>query len=251
MKENKKWFTLVELIVVITILAILGTVAFISLQSYAGIARNALRLDWISKISTIVETKKQAWISMLAFANSGQEVPNAQIWWTWTILWWDYQAGTINASVLEIKSKNFIDPTSGELFRIWVTTKKWGQYEVATAIEDWWNARSKISGNYEKREIETLNWSGLLGEKTFTLSNTVNINKLLEWDTISWPGIAIGTKVVRLSSNWLTIFLDTFLTADTNSIELGSEEVDGLITWTDWAIPVTDNSSTIPYNIFN
>lgn len=41
MKKVQKGFTLVELIVVITILAILGTIAFISLQGYSQDAKNA------------------------------------------------------------------------------------------------------------------------------------------------------------------------------------------------------------------
>jgi len=61
MKYNSKWFTLVELIVVITILAILWTIAFISLGSYTTLARNAVRLDGISKVATVVENKTLGW----------------------------------------------------------------------------------------------------------------------------------------------------------------------------------------------
>ena len=43
MRNTRKAFTLVELIVVITILAILGTIAFISLQGYSADARNSKR----------------------------------------------------------------------------------------------------------------------------------------------------------------------------------------------------------------
>jgi len=43
MNYNKKGFTLVELIVVITILAVLGTIAFLSLQGYSKKSRNSVR----------------------------------------------------------------------------------------------------------------------------------------------------------------------------------------------------------------
>jgi prepilin-type N-terminal cleavage/methylation domain-containing protein len=45
-------FTLIELIVVITILAILGTIAFISLQGHSASARNSKRLSDVNSINT-------------------------------------------------------------------------------------------------------------------------------------------------------------------------------------------------------
>jgi len=55
MKKNKKAFTLVELIVVITILAILWTIAFISLQGYSKSARNSVRISDLSSIDKQLE----------------------------------------------------------------------------------------------------------------------------------------------------------------------------------------------------
>ena len=56
-KQNNhySWFTLVELIVVITILAILWTIAFISLEWYASQARDSKRLSDIQNIKTSLE----------------------------------------------------------------------------------------------------------------------------------------------------------------------------------------------------
>ena len=51
----KKGFTLVELIVVITILAILWTIAFISLQWYAANARDSRRISDIWNIKKSLE----------------------------------------------------------------------------------------------------------------------------------------------------------------------------------------------------
>ncbi|MDD2907072.1 MAG: type II secretion system protein [Candidatus Gracilibacteria bacterium] len=50
MQKNNKAFTLVELIVVITILAILGTIAFINLQGYGVGARDSKRLSDVVNI---------------------------------------------------------------------------------------------------------------------------------------------------------------------------------------------------------
>lgn len=55
MKKLQKGFTLVELIVVITILAILGTIAFISLQGYSQDAKNAKVSSDLSTLSSAIE----------------------------------------------------------------------------------------------------------------------------------------------------------------------------------------------------
>jgi len=57
MKKLQKGFTLVELIVVITILAILGTIAFISLQGYSQDAKNSKVNSDIRSLVSAIETK--------------------------------------------------------------------------------------------------------------------------------------------------------------------------------------------------
>lgn len=52
--QNRKYiagFTLVELIVVITILIILGTIAFVSLGGFSGSARDSSRVSDLTSIS--------------------------------------------------------------------------------------------------------------------------------------------------------------------------------------------------------
>ncbi|MDD2871929.1 MAG: prepilin-type N-terminal cleavage/methylation domain-containing protein, partial [Candidatus Gracilibacteria bacterium] len=53
--QYKYAFTLVELIVVITILAILGTIAFMALQGYSTSARDSTRLSDLSSMKTSLE----------------------------------------------------------------------------------------------------------------------------------------------------------------------------------------------------
>ena len=56
-KSTNNAFTLVELIVVITILAVLGTIAFISLQGYSADARNSKRTSDINNIQSAISIK--------------------------------------------------------------------------------------------------------------------------------------------------------------------------------------------------
>ena len=53
--KSKKWFTLVELIIVITILAILATIAFISFQGYTKNTRDANRLASLDSMNKWLE----------------------------------------------------------------------------------------------------------------------------------------------------------------------------------------------------
>ena len=59
---TKSWFTLVELIVVITILAILWTIAFISLQGYSRSARDVRRTTDIQNIKKSGIIVKSVWL---------------------------------------------------------------------------------------------------------------------------------------------------------------------------------------------
>ena len=55
---NKKAFTLVELIVIITILAILWTIAFLSFQWYTKSARDSVRISDLKNIEKALSLYK-------------------------------------------------------------------------------------------------------------------------------------------------------------------------------------------------
>lgn len=77
MKNIQKGFTLVELIVVITILAILGTIAFISLQGYSQDARDSKVVSDIRSLSSVVETSLTEGSSVHTFV--GTEIAGNQV----------------------------------------------------------------------------------------------------------------------------------------------------------------------------
>ncbi|MDD3145042.1 MAG: FISUMP domain-containing protein [Candidatus Gracilibacteria bacterium] len=107
---NKKLnaFTLVELIVVITILAILGTIAFINLQGYSTGARDSKRISDINNIQKkiSIEVTKGTPLSSLINTiktNSGLTIDNNN---------GISIQGTANFQNLKEEGKNFKDPVS-------------------------------------------------------------------------------------------------------------------------------------------
>jgi len=81
-------FTLVELIVVITILAILWTIAFISLQWYSKSSRDSVRISDVSNMKTSLELfHLNAWKYPLP--DDDQEVT-----FSWNTLWYQWEFWT-------------------------------------------------------------------------------------------------------------------------------------------------------------
>jgi len=251
MKNNQTGFTLVELIVVIAILAILWTIAFISIQSYAAISRNAVRIDGIWKIATALEVRKTSGGNVLSFIDSWQEVPSAQIGWGSANIWVDYKAWSINMSALQLRSRDFKDPSTDDVLRAWATAKKWGEYQVIATLEDNGSNLSKISGTYEKRNSVPINGIWTSWKKTFKISDARNINQLHRWDVVTGTWVPSGTRIKEISKNWLTITLDNTFTATSNAIRLWSEEVDGLVASIDGVSPVVNESTTVAYEVLD
>ncbi len=82
--QKTKAFTLVELIVVITILAILWTIAFISISWYSAQSRDSVRISDVSNMKTSLE---------LFHLNAGKyPLPdnNQIVSYSWDILWYQW-----------------------------------------------------------------------------------------------------------------------------------------------------------------
>lgn len=135
MKLFRKWFTLVELIVVITILAILGTIAFISLQWYAKDARDSVRIQDVANIKKSLELfVTETWL---------YPVPSnaTDITYSWWVAW---QQWTVWDSVQENLSqlnKKPVDPILETEYSYSRTNSK-TEYEISWVLEWWWGLSS-------------------------------------------------------------------------------------------------------------
>ena len=123
--RNTKAFTLVELIVVITILAILWTIAFISLQWYSTNARDSTRISDISSLKTSLELfQLDAWKYPIPSNWVDITYSWATVWNQWTF--WE----TVYANVDRL-DKIPLDPSTDKQYTYSVTANRF-EYQL------WW-----------------------------------------------------------------------------------------------------------------
>jgi len=179
MRNTKKSaFTLVELIVVITILAILGTIAFISLQGYSQDAKNAKVAQDLATLSSAVEVGLTDWsltgLSTLvttpdlsAVANNGV---NTASWITVydrnnvatksTILSLGatkYKVGSVDFAALRQNGDDFKDPEGKNYIAAIAYSGSTSYYQLAgQKKENSWDYTLLIKGNYVAQIGDTL-----------------------------------------------------------------------------------------------
>jgi len=140
MKENtvsahitikRKAFTLIELIVVVTILAILWTISFISVTWYFASARNSVRLTDISSIEKTFSLYQIKW-SRYPPPTNGQGVT-----YSWSQIWvqgffWEDTRRFIGTSVGRFDIPQ--DPTTWEEYT-YSLLNTWREYQLASIFE--------------------------------------------------------------------------------------------------------------------
>lgn len=200
MKKSYKAFTLIELIVVITILSILWTIAFLSIRWYAQNSRDSVRIYDINNIKTSLELfKTKSWIY--------PEPSNPwDIFFSWSIAWsqWTFWESTFK-NVWKLQKKP-LDPLTLTEYTYSVTTKK-NEYEIWTIIEwnislnnllqksfaDWqylW--KSMIFWNYNWSVLSVSSWSTLY---------VLAVPTIINWD-MSLIDVEQILSQKKLAFNW-------------------------------------------------
>lgn len=173
-----KGFTLVELIVVITILAILATIGFLSLQGYTQDAKETKTVANLRTVaSSLVNESAIAgkgigdYISVDAsaamstgYVNSGTAVDFADVN--------EYKAGKVNAAALKIDGSKFFDKDSANVeqaFRAAVVTfaeqvngrdRYRSMFQVAGTLKTATGNSALVEGSYA--EVATSDMDGLI-----------------------------------------------------------------------------------------
>lgn len=243
MRNTKKAFTLVELIVVITILAILWTIAFISLSGYSADARNGKRTQDLNSLNSAISTKTTEWVSLLALVNgTGSALTNASIAWTSAVAWTDYKAWDVNYATLWIKSEDFSDP-DWVAYVMWATSRVNGKFELSASMENGsWEKTAKVQWNYIPRTVSAVGVT-LSSWNKMAITDENDINKFQKWDTLSW-----SVTVLSISSDLQTLTLSDDTLSGSTNLYLGAAESVSLI-WAkdDLTTVVTDWWADLAY----
>lgn len=234
MRNTKQAFTLVELIVVITILAILGTIAFISLQGYSADARNSKRTSDLGNFQSAMSLKQVEWVPLLSFINTQAAntiTTSASVNLagnTSALASTVYTAGTPNYTVLNVVAKDFKDPKSDKEYKIGATTLAGGVFQAAATLEVDWASKSVVAWTYAPRANTAFSGTADSTSNTFTLSDA-NANRFKVNDKVSLTGgTATGATVTKVSRDGVTLTLSAVNTWN-NSIALSLSEMGGLI----------------------
>jgi len=185
----KTWFTLVELIVVISILAILWTIAFLSFSWYSSSSRDSVRISDIANISKWLELYKvNSWKYPLP------ESP-ATITLSWNIISLQWYLWDNQSSIIKI-SKTPVDPLDQTKY-IYSTDSNQISYKLLYYLEK----QTALNSSFPLPLGEGL------GVRVYAIDYTTRIPRV----TSKWPAI-----LVDYTTN-IPVSINTELNNNTNS----------------------------------
>lgn len=183
---NRKAFTVVEIIISLSLLMILWTISFINLSDNTN---DALKVKMLSDIQWL---NSEMWISiskwndiskLIINSNSNNLVNSGSFieWWKYKL--WDlkYKAWQFNFKILNLKKDNYvyIDRWIKKEYILWyIRTSKKIYFEFAWEIlNKWWKNEALISWNYFKFLPSDSHW--LISEKNFDIW-------IINWEVLKW-----------------------------------------------------------------
>ena len=177
---QNKAFTLVELIVVITILAILWTIAFISFQWYSWNARDWVRL-WDLKN---VEIGLELFIVEKWFYPTPDNAVN--ITYSWAIAWNQWTLWDTVTKKLQKISKKPTDPLTGNEYSYSVTWL-WNEYQIWAIAEGGSLISYKLKAESRKLQAERENSEQWINNNELVIANDSEAIHSLESPHLASP----------------------------------------------------------------
>ena len=213
MNKQKKAFTLVELIVVITILAILWTIAFISLQWYSKDTRNSVRL------SDLLNIDKTLWIKLVTAWKV--PVPDNKIDITASGTIFIYQWNAWERVLDSLWVSNWWKDPKDETYYTYATNTSLNKYQLIWFME--WDAIAFTSPHpspLRGEGVVSIIWN------TYAVTDLTDRSIITKWDEL-WILLDIITNVPLV--NWIDV-------ANTATSYKAVFEEDILIEGTGWVL---------------
>ncbi len=221
---KKSWFTLVELIVVITILAILGTIAFITFQWYTKNSRDSVRMTDLSNITKTMELYvSEKWSYPIPSNWVNINYSWATIWTQWIIwdsvitnlwtlnkkpldpLFWNEYTYSLNytktefqlASLLEwetVTKNNIINKTYANI-EYPIAHIKWNYNWKIAFTSTWWIDYGFAIPSIISNDISSLNIFDIVLNNHIIYNNEV-------WVPVSYSGLTDLKNDFKYLSSW-------------------------------------------------
>ena len=243
---KKKAFTLVELIVVITILAILWTIAFISLSWYSKEARDSKRITDTSGLLSKINIEEVRWNTLDKLITNTRTATGQILWKTGSTFQTFWKA---NFKTLKEDEKNFRDPKNKSqnypmAYTIWGGGKDAYKFiQVASVSEE--KNRNIIKWNYytlSKQDIPSLFYSGAF----YTEKSDSDLIYEIEWINPKESEPEITSWILKIVYKvWDPKYGNWDLEVKFNLEVVWDYEID----WWDWNIEKTNTN--IPFHEYN
>ncbi|MDD2871873.1 MAG: prepilin-type N-terminal cleavage/methylation domain-containing protein, partial [Candidatus Gracilibacteria bacterium] len=242
---NKKAFTLVELIVVITILAILGTIAFMALQGYSTSARDSTRLSDLSSMKTSLE------LFELDAGKYPQASSGVNITYSGATVW---NQGTFGETVfanVDRLDKIPTDPLTEKEYT-YSTLLTGNEYELGGMMEgEIISFRPPLTPPYQGGEQATVASSPLIRDQS--IAGRVELIRVSAGDTEATAyttGNYNGQMTKSLSGNTCNVLsLPTIITNDTSVTDLEQIVTEQKLVYTGYRnLPSTFKTSKFKYD---
>ena len=199
--KNQKAFTLVELIVVITILVILWTIAFISLQWYSRDTRNSVRLSDLSNID------KMLWVKMVVAGKVPIPDDKIDITASWSVFIYQWNAWERVLDSLWIS--NWGKDPKDETYYTYAANIKLNKYQLIWFME--WDSiasNSFIDNSYAVTDLTDRNIISKWDELWILLDATTNV-PLVNWIDVATTTTsykAVFEEDILVEGTWWILF---------------------------------------------
>lgn len=140
MKFARKWFTLVELVITITIMVILWSIGLLSYNAHLSSVRDSSRLAQIESLYN--------WLKIYSTKNSMVPEPENKIdvVYSWSIIWYEWYAWT--NTMAQIWYKRWWKDPKDKVFFSYYTNQNRKYFQIMTFLEEEKNLNVFVNKTY-------------------------------------------------------------------------------------------------------